>query len=146
MKILLLSIAIILSTRTLKLDESVILTNDDNDFEIREPVSRELDSSSNSIDDSGVNDEMSENIQQYEETVDNKYDNTPDFKLDSQSMEDKDELKGEIEEMKNLRGKDVLKTVPNALHHHVVFPWSFPYVGMKNHHDNDTEAVEPVEE
>ena len=47
--------------------------------------------------------------------------------------------------MKNLKGKDLLKTVPNALHHHVVFPWAFPYVGMTSHHHHNTEAVKPTE-
>ena len=67
------------------------------------------------------------------ETVDSDMDDNPRFKLDSESMNSENEHIGEIEEMKERKGHSVLKKVPNALHHHVVFPMAFPHVGMIHH-------------
>ena len=91
--------------------------------------------------------DINSNTKMRGETVDTDVDNLPSFHLDEESLDSDAEKKGEIEEMKTLVGKDLIKTVPNALHHHVVFPWTFPHVGMLHqaHGPSEAQKIEGVE-
>ena len=131
-------------------DSPVLLSDSDESLLTRNSHERKLDEGSASAESSEETRDVNSNTFMFGETVDSDTENAPKFKLDSKSMDSTEERIGEIEEMKQLEGKDLLRTVPNALHHRVVFPMVFPHVGMPGYssHVNlkNDEAHQPAEE
>lgn len=150
MKIIILLLSLLSYTITANQSDYAIKINDLDDYEIRKD--RQLENfspASMSEDESEETRDINDITAMGTETVDTNPNNVPKFELDNKSIDSQNVNIGEIDEMKNLVGKRVNKTVPNALHHHVVFPWTFPHVGMfstHNHLQSEEADIDPVEE
>jgi hypothetical protein len=128
-----------------------IIINDNNDDSIRQTKDRNLEhiikEESAQSEGSSVETQSINSFTNFgKETVDSDYNNEPRFRI-KDSLDDTEEKIGELKEMSKLEGSSILKKVPSALHHRVVFPYAFPHVGMihTHHHHGETEGVSPVE-
>lgn len=142
--------AILLTLTTIKATKSGTLI-DNFTAETRSPQERNLDLEDfkSSVNNSGSHDSisMNSNTEFPKEQIDSDVDNEPKFAY-SGGVDTNWEKLGEKEEVQKLKGKSIIQKVPSALHHRVVFPYTYPHVGMiPAHHGHETKHLPPpVEE